>query len=430
MGSVMTEKPRKEYFSMNSRALCTVLFMLATTGGGYVQAAEPPFGMLLNDHKVRTPPRIPVPALHQEIKDPVFGTTIKRITAPTQMSGKSRIRHFYSKSNPFNANETRAIMYASDGDIILYDAITWRPIKSLDIDDSEPEIQWHPTDPNIFYFMYRDNSLGEAMYRYDVRNDSQKLVHSFREYENARGLNEGNMDKSGRYYALVGFRNDKASEAFVYDVMTDKTSKRLPVTERMVEDWISVSPSGRYVVMMGGDRSRVYDINMKHLHDLPKGSFGHADICQLADGSEALVYDGADHELDRNRNINIADLATGKVRIGVRIGWRSTPHVSCRNLDLPGWALISTSGPDNKYPNHDLEIFWLKLDGSGEVRRVAHHRSSRERGGYFAETQAVTNRDGSKIIFASNWDGEEVNDYLIDFGRARHPTSSPPARQP
>lgn len=413
---------------MMSRALLATLLAISTSGGGHVQAAEPPFNTLLNDHKVRTPPKVPVPPLHQEIRDPVFGTAVMRITDPSQLSGKSRIRHFYSKSNPFNADETRVIMYASDGEIVLYDTATWRPIKSLDVNDSEPEIQWHPTDPNIFYLM--DDSSGEAMYRYDVRTDSQKLVKSFREYENARGQNEGNMDKSGRYYAMIGSRNDKPVEAFVYDLVNDKTSKRIPVNERMSADWISVSPGGRYVVMMGSDRSRVYDINMNHLHDLPKGSFGHGDICHLADGSEALVYDGADHELDRNRNINIADLATGKVRIGVRIGWKSTPHVSCRNLNLPGWALISTSGPDDKYPNHDLEIFWLKLDGSGEVRRVAHHRSSRKRGGYFAESQAVTNRDGSKIIFASNWDGMIINDYLIDLRKTPRPGSSLPAGRP
>ena len=99
----------------------------------------------------------------------------------------------------------------------------------------------------------------------------------------------------------------------------------------------------------------------------------------------------------------------------VRIGWGSTPHVSCRNLDLPGWALISTQGPDKKYPNHDFEIFWLKLDGSGEVRRVAHHFSSRDRGGYFAEQHAVTNRDGTKVVFASNWGGNKVSDYLVEL---------------
>ena len=201
----------------------------------------------------------------------------------------------------------------------------------------------------------------------------------------------------------------------MYDVVNNTMSQKIEVTDKMADDWISVSPSGKYVVMMGGDRSRVYNIRMKLLHELPKGSFGHADLCLKADGSEAMVFDGADLELDHNRNINMADLATGKLSALVRIGWGTTPHVSCRNLDLPGWALISTQGPDGKYPNHDFEIFWVKLDGSGEVRRVAHHHSSRKDGGYFAEQHAVSNRSGTRIVFASNWGGETVADYLIEL---------------
>ena len=165
----------------------------------------------------------------------------------------------------------------------------------------------------------------------------------------------------------------------------------------MAADWISVSQSGQYVVLMGGDRSRVYDVEMNHLRDLPLGSFGHADLCLTADGRDVMVYDGADHQIGPHRNVNMIDLASGDAIALLRIGWKSTPHVSCRNLDLPGWALISTQGPDSRYPNHDFEIFWVKLDPSAEVRRVAHHHSSRETGGYFAEQQAVTNRDGTKI---------------------------------
>lgn len=394
-------------------------------------AASPPFAGLLADHAVRPAPDIPAPALHQTIKDPVFGTFITRITDPVQLPGLSRIRHYYSKSDPFNADGTRAIMFGSNGSTWLYDARSWKPIKQLRVGTSDPEIQWHPTDPNQFYFMGRAGSSSDvrAMYRYDINSDARTLLRDFDDYEVASGQNEGNMDKAGRYYALVGRRNKEPVAAFVYDVINDKVSRRVPVARRMVTDWISVSPSGRYVVMMGKDRSRIYDIEMNPLRELPEGSFGHGDLCLTEDGRDVLVYDGADHQLDHNRNINIADLATGRVTIGVRIGWESTPHVSCRNLDLPGWALISTQGPDKRYPNHDFEIFWLKLDGSREVRRVAHHHSSRDDGGYFAEQHAVSNRDGSKIVFASNWQRRRVSSYLVDLGAARAGQSSSAAGQ-
>lgn len=397
-----------------SHWICNILIYIGVMVLPGVSHAGP-FDELKTGNGPLPNPHVDRPGLHQTVVDPVFGTTIMRITDPSQYPRQDRIRHFYSKSEPFNADGTRAVLAGSTGVTLLYDTKTWEPLGPLHVVTSDPEIQWHPTDPNRFYYMsFAGNSRNvRAMYQYDIKSGKRTLLRDFKRYDSASGQGEGNMDRNGRYYALVGRRKGEPVDAFVYDVLKDRVSRRIPVTQRMVSDWISVSPSGKYVVTMGRDRSRVYDIHMNHLRDLPYGSFGHGDICQLADGSEALVYDGADYQLNHNRNINITDLATGKTTIGVRIGWKSTPHVSCRNLDLPGWALISTQGPDPRYPNHDFEIFWLKLDGSGEVRRVAHHHSDRDKGGYFAEQQAVTNRDGSEIIFASNWDDRTVCDYLI-----------------
>ncbi len=413
--------------------LCLAAGTTAGLGAGAL-ADTTHFEGLRKDHREHLPPRMAVPPLHRPYVDPAFGTRVTRVTDPSQVPGLKRIRHYYSKANPFNADDTRAILFGSDGSTILYDTATWLPLGRLRLASSDPEIQWHPRDPNLFYYLdFMEKSPNvRAMFRYDIRDGSRTLLRDFREYDTARSRNEGNMDREGRFYAMVGWRAGRVSEAFVYDLANDRIGARLPVSESMVDDWISVSPTGRYVVMMGRDRSRVYDIGLRHLRDLPKGSFGHADICLLADGSEALVYDGADHQLNGDRNINIASLATGRVSIGVRIGWRSTPHVSCRNLDLPGWALVSTQGPDRKYPNHDFEVFWLKLDGSGEVRRVAHHHSSKESGGYFAEQHAVANRRGDKIVFSSNWNGGSISDYLVDLKATSGEPSRPagPGRPP
>lgn len=381
-------------------------------------AADAPPGALTKDTGVRPPPPpAGQPGLHAPFTDPVFGTRIQRVTDPSQWPGISRMRHYYSKMQPFNADDTRAILFG-DGRQFLYDAKAWLPLKELRIRTNEPEIQWHPTDPNLFYYLDAiDNTKRtRAMYLYDIRDDATKLLHEFREYDSVRARGEGNMDRAGRYYAMVGARG-KELEAIVYDVAGNKVAARMPVTEAMVSDWISMSPTGRYVVMMGSDRSRVYDTALKPVWELPPKSFGHGDLCLLADGTEALVYDGADHALNGDRNLNIANLDTRKIGVGVRVGWRTTPHVSCRNFGLPGWALVSTQGPDPKYPNLDFEIFWVKLDGSREVRRVAHHHSSRATGGYFAEQHAVPSRDGERIVFASNWGGKTICDYVVETGK-------------
>ncbi len=381
-----------------------------------VQSSEDLFSNLKTGHNRLRAPDIDKPDLHKSYTDPVFNTVITRITAPSQVPRVTRVRHYYSKANPFNADETYAVMFGSNGSKWLYSAKTWEPIQKLILWSSEPEIQWHPTDPNKFYYLAKldRNKNPRGMFIYDLKKKSRTLLKDFSEYKRIRGKLEGNMDKKGRYYALVG-TNGSENEIFVYDVINNTTSEKQKVSKYVASDWVSVSPSGQYVVAMGKYRSRIYDIKMNLIRDLPRGTYGHGDLCLGENNDEYLVFDGADYEIDGNRNINRANLKTGKLDILTRIGWRSTPHVSCRNLDKPGWALISTQGPDFRYSNHDFEIFWVKLDGSREVRRVAHHRSSRKGGGYFAEQQAVTNKTGDKIIFASNWGKGEVNDYLIDL---------------
>ncbi|GIK82815.1 MAG: hypothetical protein BroJett024_39200 [Alphaproteobacteria bacterium] len=404
----------------------------ALSSAATLAGAQPVLEGLLDGHAVRPAPSSAPPGLHEPFVDPTFGTTVMRITDPSQVPGKRRIRHYYSKANPLNANDSLAIFFGGDGSLILYDAATWKPIRELDIVSSDPEIQWHPKDPGVFYFLdFAGNSPNvRAMYRYDTKSGKKTLLRDFSEYETVRGKLEGNLDREGRYYAMVG-KKGANFEAFVYDLQNDTIRRRLPVTGAMVADWISVTPSGRHVVMMGKDRSRVFDLDMNHLRDLPLGTFGHADLCLRADGTEVMVFDGADHQLDNNRNINMADLQTGRISVLTRIGWGTTPHVSCRNLAMPGWALISTQGPDRKYPNHDFEIFWIKLDGSGQVRRVAHHHSSREKGGYFSEQHAVTNATGTRIIFASNWNGAiDPSSFLVTLPRSRGQGTSSAIRKP
>lgn len=384
---------------------------------------------LLSDTNKHTPPGASNPALHNSYVDSTFGTTIHRVTAKSQISGVSRIRHYYSKQNPFNADDSYAIFVTSDGYHWVYDAATFEPIVNASeyphATYSEPEIQWHPTNPDQFYYIKDQNKYA----RFEISSKTTTILHDFAEeegYTYVAGRLEGNMDKSGRYYAMIG-ESGGNSEAFVYDVESNQLSQRLNINDIEDEgiDWISISQNGQFVVLMAR-RSYVYDQNMNYKGRLPEGSYGHADLCVLADGREVMVYDGADHVVagDGDRWINMAYLDTvegdnATVEPLVKIGWSTTPHVSCRNTEFPGWALISNQG--NGSNNYDKEIFWVKLDGSGEVRRVAHHYSDRETGGYFAEQHAATNKRGTKIIFASNYEGSDISSYLIDLTDFRRP---------
>jgi hypothetical protein len=363
------------------------------------------------------------PPLHKEIVDPSFGARITRVSDSNQVKGVERLRHYYAKRNPFNADESRAVLISSDGYNWVYDTKTWEPIGYLPLQSSDAEVHWHPVDKDkIFLMDFGSNYNISRMFWLNAATGKKTLLLDLEKegFISANGMMEGNPDRAMSVYAVAGKTQEdgKKMAMALVDINAGKIIAKKNVNPRWVNDWISVSPSGKYVVAMGKEHTRILDRQLKVIHTLPEGSYGHGDLCLTPSGREALVFDGADLQLNGDRNINIAWLDSGELEIGTRIGWGATPHVSCRNFEFPGWALISTQGSDrgrSDYPNVDFEVFWLKLDGSGEVRRLAHHHSSREEGGYFAEQHAVTNRDGTKILFASNWGGDEVNEYLIQL---------------
>jgi hypothetical protein len=74
------------------------------------------------------------------------------------------------------------------------------------------------------------------------------------------------------------------------------------------------------------------------------------------------------------------------------------------------------------------EVFSLKLDGSGEVQRIAHHHSRRfspitpdsDNSVYWAEPHATVSRNGDRVLFGSNWEQDVeqeagVDAYIIDL---------------
>jgi hypothetical protein len=84
-------------------------------------------------------------------------------------------------------------------------------------------------------------------------------------------------------------------------------------------------------------------------------------------------------------------------------------HISgLASREHPGWALVSTyTTPSTAQHPLGREVFWLPLDGSGDVRRIAHHHSDvtiqSDKKDYWAEPHASPSWDGSRVFFSSTW---------------------------
>ncbi len=405
------------------------------------RATVAPFNWIATHNAIQQT-NVAKPALGVFFTDPRFGARITRIT-DARAAKIGGIFPDYAKRQAWNADESLLLLRTGDGDALLYDGATYQLRKKLDGVAGE-DVFWHPTNPALLYYN-PDNTL----YSYNVLTDERKKLYTFADYAFANTRGEGNLSRDGRLYALVGqLYNARTSEVTFKDlVLFDIGANKILGTVALPKpplsfDWVSVSPLGNYVVVDYADEEtarfhgvEVYDRNLKFLWQKPLGA-GHSDLALDDKGEEVLVMDVYDAQSNSTFIVKFR-LADGKETRLIQLSALFDQHTSCRNEKRNEFCFISTFdftgrlNDDNQawLPFED-EIFALKLDGSGEVQRIAHHHSRRyspqtpdsDRSVYFAEPHATISRNAERILFGSNWrervqDVASVDAYIVDWRR-------------
>lgn len=395
--------------------------------------------------------------------DPVFGTRITRITDNSHWSkfvlggymGNSEICYFNKDGSYFIAEENEMI----DGRIqiatYLYDGNTGERLKMIgrQVTSLSPYyIRWALADrykkngsyvkfdPIYHFYHYASNEIR----LYDVRDlSSYQVVKKFTEYGGiGPGGGEGDISLNGRYWLLDGGNR----ELFVYDLVDDIKYK--PSTFSLGSlgskggnvgvDYGAVSPSGKYAVVAWGTEPglnkryagiELYDRDfnyIRHVHP----SIVHWTIGFDAFGDE-VVYTIVTH--DYPEFFSQIDAQPGDI-VSVRLSdgkQRLLKHI-------PSWAHMALSAcntvTDGKYiyaayhnrsddPNRSWAPFWdevieIPTDGSGKVRRFAHHRSHYVPGHSmkYYQPDAVINRQGTKIVYRSTYNHGVGDLYMFDVG--------------
>ncbi|HSJ55998.1 MAG TPA: hypothetical protein VLC95_02395 [Anaerolineae bacterium] len=404
-------------------------------------------------------PDMDEPAARQWFADPTFGTCLVRLTDRNadlaEGDASSGLVNEYARVQAFNADGSHLVIYGTDGTWYLYDAHTFLPLRTLPIGD---EPRWDASDPNRLYHLADTRLLW-----YDVATGGEDLVHDF--YADLPSQNvsrvwtrhEGSPSRDRRYWGLMAEDEEWLPMAFlVYDRETDAVTVRdvrdLPGIEEDV-DHVTMSPLGTYFLASfdrACDEGRLGDDAhpcglMVYDRDLAVGRgllrlIGHYDVALDAAGREAVVYQDIDTD-----EISMLDLATGQVTPLWPIDFSHTPiglHFSGLAYDRPGWAVVSTHDEDpGIYTWMDDQVFVIELRPGGRVVRLAHTHSVRDYDqelDYWAEPQATTNVDLTRILFHTNWGRSgsgQVDTYLIelpagwidgDAGPAAFATAPPP----
>lgn len=384
-----------------------------------------PIGTFLRDAGTYAVPLFDRPPLHQPVVDPTFGTTITRLTDAAMTEDDPQhpalgLRHEYARYPALNADHTKLLVRvlggAYRGFFEVRELATGALIHRLST-AGEPEGSWHPTDPDLLFYR-SGNEVGIL----SLRAGQSATLMSFPQYHSISTREEGRPSDDWRYFAFIGYHDSSFSSADL--VVADLVEKRILATlpDAGIPDWISMSPSGRYVVAMWvtGEGTRVYNRDNLSVLRLAFHDYAHADFALDGEDNEVILYHGTSsrqiQELGAPSGAALAmsRLSDGKKTLLLEIPWEITPHFSgLASRTHPGWVLVSTYTSVETAPQpFSREIFWLKLDGSGAARRIAHHHSDQafhvgpsgeEEKDYFSEPQATSSWDGNIVLFSSVW---------------------------
>ncbi len=387
----------------------------------------------ITDFEVRQISAYSEPAPRAPFLDPVFGTCLVRVTdrsSDLEPGDSSKgIKNEYSRVQSFNADESRILVFTTDGNWYLYDARSLQPLGQLPI-GHEP--RWDAVDPDLLYFTEETRLMS-----YRISIGRQQVVHEFADDFPGQSLAavwtkyEGSPSIDGRYWGLMAEDQDWMTVGLlIYYIDADRVVaiRKTPPAEI---DSVTVSPLGNYLLAyydnncehgyLGSDNNpcglMVYDKNLANGRGMLR-IVGHSDTALNAQGKEVLVYQDIDSD-----SISMLDLASGDITPLWPIDFSHSAigfHFSGQAFRMPGWVLVSTS--NGTHPSStwmDDQIFAVELVKDGRVVRLAHTHSLYAEDidhDYWAEPHASVNRDYTQIVFTTNWGrsgSEDVDMYML-----------------
>jgi len=368
------------------------------------------------------PPVGAAPEYLESFTESLFGHTITRISDSEVFGTTNKnLRHHYALTQPWNSDGSLILLAGYPAAVL--DGDTYELLYWSDIPSGSPK--WSNTQPNIIYGVSENRFVS-----HDVTTNKRTILHTFSQFHNIEfGYNKGNQSFNDRYVALIGENGDEVT-LITYDILEDKVMGILDLGDLSNRDlaWFSITPTGNYAMLAwrndgkgqyeGYKRFDLDLSNETHFYDYT----AHGDMGFDANGNEVLVKFGDESIRPDDYYINLIQIDNLDIRPlfywtreehGSSGIWGG--HISLRNTDRPGWAYVTESCCTD-HPVAPREIFAIKLDGSNTIERFAKHHSDNNKYGH--SPMGVPNRDGTRVMFASNWDnafgGENAPSYVLE----------------
>jgi len=346
------------------------------------------------------------PAKGAPFKDPAFGTCVVRATSHTTEPPSGFARNDYSRRQAFNVDNTRFLTYSYDGGWHVYDANSLVYLRELNALGGDAEPQWDPVDPSQLFYIPTNG--GMTLHRVNVETNVSTTVADFTgklPWSNVAHVwtkSEGSPSADGRYWCFMAeTANFGIRGVFTYDLQTQSVIGARTMSSR--PDHVSMSPSGRYCVISGGDVSNgtvAWDRTFSKSLSVHQGG-EHSDIALGRDGSD--YYVAVDYQSDGG-DLYMVNLSSGvrTVLLPTYIqGTATAYHISGKGFSRPGWVLMSTYARFGTEKWLHERIMAVELKANPRIINLAHHHSTYNE--YWTEPHASVSRDFTHVLFSSNW---------------------------
>ncbi|HEV7285557.1 MAG TPA: hypothetical protein VGN75_11930 [Kaistia sp.] len=341
--------------------------------------------------------------------DPAFGTEFTRITKPGMLGAgivcrEAYCSHRYSSAQAWNADQSLLVLSNGCDGMCFFDGQTYKPLFRR---TRSTECEWHPEDSERMICVG-----GQSIFTWAPRTNREEILFVSTDHHHFQfGPYKGNPSRDGHRVAVRAMRDGGGQVVFAFDLATRKKFPDIELSQLPgTNNACTISPLGLNILCLqetadGIDQAYVFAIDgtLKQRwseHHRP----GHGDMTVDSDGSE--VYVGISKSDPDKYQIIKRRLSDGVVTPLMRYG--EAQHVTLRAIRRPGWAIVSYAGDPAEVSRHpgwapfSREVVALRLDGSGEVRRIVQtHNVPFD---YWSETHASPSPDASQIIWSSNWD--------------------------
>lgn len=381
---------------------CSALLALALSGTAVTEPIDKAQFVLA--------PSMDLPGYLVPTVDTSIGATFVRVTTPESSLGnglackRSYCTHRYSSAQAWNANQTLLLIVNGCNGLCFLDGQTYAPLFLRRRGGGECE--WHPQDPELMICVG-----GQRISHWAPRSNREEVIFDLEGYHDFQfGPYKGNPSWDGNRIVVRAKNKAGALVAFAVDLsirqkFPDIDLARLPGKN----SYCGISPLGRYIFcqqslldltnqafVLGIDGNLIQSWTEDHRP-------GHGDMTVDSDGNE--VYVGISKSVPDKYQVIKRRLHDGLVTALAPYG--EAQHASTRAIHRPGWVILSYAGnplapaQQPRAAAFAQEVIALKIDGSGEFRRVAHTLNTPY--DYWSETHGSPSPDGSQIIWSSNW---------------------------